>query len=179
MARHQLTRTAAVVLCALGLACAKEHLALTVPLIDELPRARITAPRSVLVRESNLTVNGETRRCLFMHPVSSAEFNLVVPARAKLVFGVGVAQDVWDKGGDGVEFRVSITEGADETMLFTRYVNPKAHDSDRLWHEEEVDLSLYEGQRISLVFSTDSGPADDPRWDSAGWSNPMIKGMTW
>jgi len=179
MGRSRYPRIVAVSFCVLAVTCAQKRQTISVPLIDELAGARITAQRSVLVRESNLTVNGDTRRCLFMHPVSSAEFDLVVPARARLFFGLGVAQDVWDKGGDGVEFAVSIVEGGQETMLFTRYVNPKMVESDRLWHDEEVDLSLYEGQRISLVLATNSGPADDPRWDSAGWANPVVKGITW
>jgi hypothetical protein len=160
--------------------CAKERRAVVVPLIDELPRARIEAKQDVFVKESTLTVGGDARRSLFMHPTSTVQFDLVVPARAKFSFAVGMPQDVWSKPGDGVQFSVAIGHGAGEqTTVFSRYVNPKAEQADRAWFEDEIDLSLYEGQRIALVLSTAPGPAGDPGWDFAGWANPVVRGISW
>ncbi|MBN1423328.1 hypothetical protein JXA88_02120 [Candidatus Fermentibacteria bacterium] len=164
----------------LGVACTKERQVITIPLIDELPRAKISAKQPSFVSESVLNVGGDTRKCIFMHPVSTARFDLVVPAKAKLSFAVGMPQDVWNKPGDGVTFHVSIADGtSDPTVAFSRYVNPKAVNEDRVWLEAEVDLSLYEGQRVSLLLATDSGPSDHPGWDFAGWADPVIRGMTW
>lgn len=169
-----------IALVMLGGACAKNKRSIEIPLIDELPRARIVAQQNDLIKEATLGIREDARRCLFMHPVSSAMFDLVVPARAKFSFAIGVPHDVWEKPGDGVEFTVAIAQGgAEPTILFSKYLNPKSVEADREWFEEVIDLSVYEGQRITLVLSTGSGPAGDPGWDLAGWANPVVRGIWW
>lgn len=165
---------------ALAMACAKKRQPVEIPLVDELPRARIKAPGEQYVKEQWLGIKDDARRCIFMHPESSAEFDLLVPLKAKFSFAVGMPHDAWDKGGDGVEFTVAIAQGSGEpTVLFRRYVNPKANEEDRRWFEETIDLSLYEGQRVRLILSTSVGPAGNPGWDFAGWADPVIRGLWW
>ncbi len=164
----------------LGVSCARKGREVAVSLIDELPNARVVRERDVHVRESRMTINGDTRRCLFMHPTSSAEFDLVIPAKAKLTFAIGIPPDVWGQPGDGVGFSVTIVQSEDEQrVVYRRYLNPKAREADRGWQEAEVDLTYYEGQRVKLVLATDPGPENNPGWDWAGWAEPTLRGQWW
>jgi hypothetical protein len=160
--------------------CKKQRKTMTIPLIDELPRARIIAKRSDHVSENSYNIAGEKRRVLFMHPPASVEYDLLVPAAAKLSFGFTLSPAVWKKPGDGVLFKVELDEGTGETVeLFSQYINPKAVEPDRKWHDAEIDLSLYEGQRITLIFSTDAGPENNNAFDHAAWSEPTLTGVSW
>ena len=160
--------------------CKKQRKTVTIPLIDELPRARIIAKRSDHVSENSYNIAGEKRRVLFMHPPASVEFDILVPAAARLSFGFALSPGVWNKPGDGVLFKVELDEGTAETVeLLSQYINPKAVEPDRKWHDAEVDLSLYEGQRVTLIFSTDAGPENNNAFDHAAWSEPTLTGVLW
>ena len=160
--------------------CKKERKTTTIPLIDELPRARIIAKSSDLVSEKSYNIAGDKRRVLFMHPPARVEYDVLVPAAAKLSFGFTLSPGVWNRAGDGVLFKVELDEGTGETVkLFSQYINPKAVEPDRKWHDAEVDLSLYEGQRVTLIFSTDPGPEGNNAFDHAAWSEPTLTGLLW
>jgi hypothetical protein len=160
--------------------CKKQKQTITITLIDELPRARISAKKSDHVVEKSYRIGGEKRRVLFMHPPSTAEFDLLVPAQARLSFGFTLSQAVWQKPGDGVLFKVELDEGtAERVELFSQYINPKTVAPDRKWHDAEIDLSLYEGQRVTLIFATDPGPNNNNAFDHAAWSEPMLTGVGW
>ena len=172
--------TITVVLMLVHGGCRSERKTLNVPLIDELSRARITAKTKNHVTKKVYKIQGEQRRVLFMHPSSTVEFELLIPAAAKLQFGLGIAPGFWNRPGDGVRFTVKIDEGTDETKtVFSRYINPKSVEPDRRWHDAEVDLSLYEGQKVKLILSTDGGPNDNNMFDNAGWSEPILTGLIW
>lgn len=160
--------------------CKKQKKTTTIPLIDELPRARIIAKRSDHVSEKSYNVAEEKRRVLFMHPPAAVEYDVLVPAAAKLSFGFTLSPAVWRKSGDGVLFKVELDEGTAEIVeLFSQYINPKKVEPDRKWHDAELDLSLYEGQRITLIFSTDPGPFNNNAFDHAAWSEPTLTGFLW
>jgi len=125
-------------------------------------------------------IQGDERRVLFMHSSSAVEFELLIPGAAKLQFGLGIAPGVWERPGDGVKFSVKVDEGTDETKtVFSRYINPKSVEPDRRWHDAEVDLSIYEGQKVKLILVTEGGPNGNNMFDNAGWSEPTLTGLIW
>jgi hypothetical protein len=121
----------------------------------------------------SFNIDGDTREVLFMHPTSSATFELRLPSRPSLEFAIGVDPEVWSKPGDGVEFEVDVTpSGGPTERLFTKYVNPKAQASDREWIEESVDLGQDGGKTVSLTLRT--LPGSSPDYDWAGWANLRV-----
>jgi uncharacterized protein YbaR (Trm112 family)/predicted SAM-dependent methyltransferase len=118
-----------------------------------------------------MTINEDSRRTLFQHPPSKIDFDVQIPARAELRFGIGLSMEVWDPNkGDGVRFSVL----AESTPIFDKYIDPKNDPADRRWFDYKIDLSKYVGKQIRLSFVTDPGPRFDDSYDWAGWSNPML-----
>jgi hypothetical protein len=160
--------------------CEKKQKTVSISLLDELPRANIRTMGPSRVRESMQNVAGERRKVLFMHPPSEVEFEFLVPAAARLVFGIGIGEICWNKKGDGVLFTVRVDNGSEDVeTLYSRYINPKAVEADRAWHDEVVDLGLFERQHVKLILATDPGPEGHGGHDFAGWSDPKIVGRTW
>ena len=160
--------------------CRKSKRAITVSLIDELPRASIQADRRESVSEKVFVVRGERRRVLAMRPGSRVKFDMLVPARARLSFGIATPEHTWRKGGDGVLFKIEVDQGTDENeTIYSTYINPKAVEVDRRWHDMSLDLSTYEGQRVKLIFITNPGPDNNPTFDLAGFSEPKLTGLQW
>lgn len=167
-------------LALLGYGCKKEKRSISISLIEELPRASIQANRPEKVGEKVFNIRNDSRRVLFMHAPSTVEFSLLIPARAELKFGVGMPSHIWKFQGDGVLFRVEIDQGTDEDdVLYSTYINPKAVEADRRWHDATIDLSQYEGQRVILRFQTDPGPEGNRTLDLAGFSEPTLTGLEW
>lgn len=178
--RHRLVTLISVGLVLMGFACEKEKRSISISLIEELPRASVLANRPEKVGEKVFNIKGDTRRVLFMHAPSTVEYSLLIPARAQLTFGVGMPPHVWKYQGDGVLFRVEIDQGTEEDdVLYSTYINPKAVEADRRWHDATIDLSPYEGQRVILRFQTDPGPEDNRTLDLAGFSEPTLTGLEW
>jgi tetratricopeptide (TPR) repeat protein/O-antigen ligase len=126
------------------------------------------------------TIDGDQRRVLFMHPDSRARYVVKVPEGAVLAFDVATAPESWGQPGDGVTFAVYVDDGQ-WTMdgvrrLFSTYIDPKCDKDDRRWHSYAVDLRAYGGQTVNVIFETGGGPADDARYDWAGWGAPRLLG---
>jgi tetratricopeptide (TPR) repeat protein len=140
---------------------------------SHLSAAEIVAPSSEYVRGDFFTVNGDRRYTLFMHPASSASYEVTISEALHpwLVFDIALAPDSWEQAGDGVAFSIEIETGGLTQPLFSAYIDPKNDPSDRRWHPQRVDLGPYAGQTIRLVFSTDPGPSGDDRYDWAGWGD--------
>jgi hypothetical protein len=106
-----------------------------------------------------------------------------------LTFQIAMDPFSWIEAGDGVAFGVMVHPGpvlpdlepgdrlpeAGATLLWSTYIDPKRNPGDRRWHPVTLDLGAYSGCKITLVFSTSSGPADDSRYDWAGWGAPRLQ----
>jgi arylsulfatase A-like enzyme len=91
----------------------------------------------------------------------------------KLIFGIGIEDEGWAKGSDGVGFSISIRPKAGpEEAVFDRFLNPRDVPDDRHWVDATVDLSRFAGQQVDVVFRTRTGPTSTYDW--AGWSNPIL-----
>lgn len=132
------------------------------------------------IANRTFTIDGETRKVLFMHPPSSASFSLLLPRAAALRFGIAIQPEAWSKPGDGVDFQVSVNhwnqeaKRTQEEVIFARYIDPKHDPSARHWVDAALDLSRLAGGYVTLVFST--SPHASPDYDWAGWSGMQVVG---
>lgn len=125
----------------------------------------------------DLTVNGETKKSIFMHPTSRLTWRVTVPDDAVLRTWISLAPDAWSKEGDGVLFRIGVSDGSRYQPLATEYINPFTEQSDRRWRPITIDLSWYGGRQVDLIFNTNSSPeskGDNPANDWAYWGAPGI-----
>jgi len=145
--------------------------------IDEADKRPIDPPPADWCVLAEVTLGGETKRAIAVLPTSRLTWKLVMPPHASLRTWIGLQPDVWDKEGDGVLFRVGLSDGRTFRDLVARQVNPFQVTSDRRWVSVDVDLSAYSGLEMSLVFNTNASPpngGNDQRNDKPIWGDPAI-----
>lgn len=133
------------------------------------------APFSV----SDVTLAGESHKAIFAPPFSRIRWKVEVPRRGTLEIYFGVREDAWSGDGNGVQFRVGVSDGRTYEEYLKEVVNPMDRDRDRRWISATIDLSAYEGQLVEINFNTDPGPPrdnQDRRNDFALWGEPRIVG---
>lgn len=120
------------------------------------------------------TIGGQRMTGLFMHPRSSAEFVVDVPAGSALVTWVGVLPPAWPYNRSGVCFTVRVQQGNQQTS-HTLTVRPLQHKSDRVWVPVVVPLSSVAGPGARILLSTDvpAGTSATHAW--AVWGNPTVQ----
>jgi hypothetical protein len=150
--------------------------ATAVDLIDQFQTAeKRPAGGTFEVIEADLA--GVKHRAIYTLPESRIIWKLRVPDDAWLRLKVGMKPESWTAEGDGVLFRVGVSDGRSYEELIVQHVNPFANSGDRKWHDVVVDLAPYAGEEISLIFNTNNSPAgkgDDDRNDLALWGAPVI-----
>jgi hypothetical protein len=152
-----------------------------VALIDLYPQAekRSNLPLEAAFKLTDLTVNGETRKGIFMHPTSRLIYKqMAVPLDAWLRVWVALDPEVWERpDGDGVLFRFGVSDGRTHDELVKQHVDPLNNPNDRRWIPIEVDLSAYGGLTVDLIFNTNSslpGRGDNAANDWAVWGSPEL-----
>ena len=127
----------------------------------------------------DVEIAGLIKKAIFAPAPTEIRLKVKVPIDGiKVTFGFGIMEEVWDKAGDGVLFRVRMDTKKDEPeeVLFSQYINPKANEKDRKWFIAEVDLKKYKGKEATLVFETIGSmpspirPTIDDAYDWAVWS---------
>jgi hypothetical protein len=125
------------------------------------------------------TIKGETKPSIYAHPPSRVIFHdIVVPPHARLDLFLGIKEEAWPKGTDGVYFRVGVSRGEVYTDLLTRSVDPYRVEGDRGWVPVSLDLSAYAGQTVNVIFNThESAPGIAPNgmYDFAVFGAPVIR----
>lgn len=151
----------------------------TYDFLDNLGSAEIITQNARQVKKSRLRLNNWPREVLFEYPNSKVIFKDVsINKNGVLKFGIGIAEWVWDKPGDGVMFRITIVdENLQNTLLFSQYIDPKNSVWDRKWVDARIDLSTFAGQKVSFIFKTTGVPQNNISHDWAGWSNPQLTSM--
>ena len=115
-------------------------------------------------------IQAQGRPVLFQHPPSSLSFDLTPREDSRfLLFSLAMDRQVWDRAGDGVQFEVSVIDGASSKVLLSRWVDPKNDPADRRWIDGAVDLRPYLGRDVTVVLTT--SPGANPVWDWAGWGS--------
>ena len=148
----------------------------SVDLIAQLQTAE-KRPASGTFEVVDAELNGEKRRAIYTVPESRITWKVRVPDDAWLRVMVGMKPDSYTTEGDGVLFRVGVSDGRGYEPLFQQHVNPFTSTGDRKWIPVMVDLSAYAGEEISLIFNTNNsapGAGDDDRNDFALWGTPEI-----
>lgn len=128
---------------------------------------------------STVTLAGESHPAIFAPPFSRIRWKVEVPRRGTLEFYYGVREDAWTGEGNGVQFRVGVSDGRTYEEYLKEVVHPRERDRDRRWLSATIDLSAYEGQLVELNFNTDPGPPRDDadrRNDFALWGAPRVIG---
>ena len=83
-------------------------------LITALPRATAHVDNADYIARADVAVGDEIRPALLLHPPATIDFPAVqLPSNAVLTFRIGIAQEVWDKPGDGVDFSIFVVRSND------------------------------------------------------------------
>lgn len=142
---------------------------------EHLEQASIEAPGKEYVTASAFSISDTIRPVIFEHPPSRISFNLEMPQRAFLCFGVALDPQTWNPDrSDGVEFQIFVLDESGREKVFWKAIDPGHGIADRKWYDEAIDLSGYAGKRVTLEFVTTPGPNSNNAFDWAGWSNPSL-----
>lgn len=125
----------------------------------------------------DIEIDGETRKSIVTQAASRLTFRVQVPDDAWLRVALAMRPDVWEKEGNGVLFRIGVSDGRTFDPLVSQHLNPYARPNDRHWVPLFIDLSVYAGEEVEIILNTNTtldGQPDDPRNDIALWGSPEI-----
>jgi hypothetical protein len=136
-------------------------------------------PSPDLFALADVALGGDTRRAIAVQPVvgSRLTWRIRVPDDGWLDLAVGLRPEAWTQEGNGVLFRVGVSDGRAYEEMFTLHLNPFANAGERKWVPIMADLSAYSGEEIDLIFNTNSsspGQEEDHRNDLAVWAAPKV-----
>jgi hypothetical protein len=121
-------------------------------------------------------LNGEKKHAIFTMPPSRMIWKVRIPDDGWLMLSLGMKPESWDKEGDGVLFRIGVSDGHTFEDLLTQHMDPFHNKADRRWIPVAVDLSAYAGEEVEVIFNTNVGlpGKDDARNDTALFATPAI-----
>ena len=122
-------------------------------------------------------LNGDKKHAIFTLPPSRMIWKVRIPDDGWLMLSLGMKPESWDKEGDGVLFRIGVSDGRAFEDLIVQHVDPYHSKGDRRWIPLNVDLSAYAGEHVEVILNTNTSPkgkGDDPRNDLALWGAPEI-----
>jgi hypothetical protein len=127
----------------------------------------------------DVTLAGETKSAIAIAPTAGTRitFRVRVPDDGWLNVYMGLKPEAWTQEGDGVLFKVLVSDGRTSDELFTQHINPFGNPTDRKWIPSLVDLSAYAGEDVDVMFNTYASPpgrVGDLRNDLAVWGSPQI-----
>jgi hypothetical protein len=150
-----------------------------IDLIEQFPTAEKRSPLPVAEAFSvtDVTIDGQSRRAILMRPTSRLIWRVNVPNDGWLRTALALKPEAWTQEGDGVLFRIGVSDSRKYDELLNQHVNPFGVQGDRRWIPVVVDLSAYGGENVELIFNTNSsvpGKGDDQRNDLSIWGEPQI-----
>lgn len=132
------------------------------------------SPEPVSVRRFTMPHNGDWGDVILVHPPAVVSYTVTLPQEA-VVFSsrLSLAPDSWSWGGDGATFILKIqSPGNGVVELFRQHLDNSTEFHD--WQAIEVPLAAYAGHEVTLVLTTEAGPAGDGTGDWAGWEEPRL-----
>lgn len=120
----------------------------------ELQPRRMSFPEAAGLRF--VGKDSDFRRAIYLHSPGTIRWSIHVPPKAVLRFAVGIAKD-----GAGVRFLVRRGRGGE--ILYETEA-----ESATAWRDVEIDLGVYAGRRLDLVFETQGEKA------VGFWANPVV-----
>jgi Bacterial membrane protein YfhO len=155
--------------------------AFTVPnrMIDEAleqNKGHLIPGKEAAIARREFILGDQARDALGEHsPYERLPYRIHVGNAPQEIFGFSYGMDpvVFDKAStDGVEFIVETKDSSGRiAKQFSQYIDPKHDAHVRRWMDGQIDVSVYRGQTIDLLFTTTPGPKGDNTSDWAAWSN--------
>jgi hypothetical protein len=152
-----------------------------IDLVQLLPQAEkrsLPTPVDQAIKVVTVTINGETKTCILEQAHGRITFRLTPPPDSWFSASIAVDPSVWGKEGDGVLFRLGVSDGKSTyEELLNQDVNPAGNPSDRRWIPVALDLSAWAGREINVILSTNAsmpGKPPDLRNDLALWGAPAL-----
>lgn len=178
MPRNRLLLIVAVVLV-VGLAgwwyfrSGRENVA--IDLVQQFPSAK-QQPNGEAFSVGDVRINNESKRSINARNLSGTRitWKITVPDNGWLKVSMGILEAGWTMPGDGVDFRIGVSDLKTYDELLALTLNPFTNASDRRWNEISLDLSQYAGETVELIFNTRAGPRDDRNGDFAVWGEPRV-----
>ncbi len=147
-------------------------------LIKEFPRAEIITQNPIIKKSriklnSNYTRSAEEREAILTCAPSEFVYDIMIPSKAYLEFGIGVAAESVNRD---VKFEVYLNKD----RIFSKDICSTNLKVDVQWFDEKIDLSKYGGKKVKLRFKTTPGPLKQNSMGAvmAGWSNFRINEVT-
>ncbi len=122
-------------------------------------------------------LNGDKKRAIFTAPASRIIWKIRIPDDGWLMVALGLKPESWETEGDGVLFRIGVSDGRVFEDIVTHHIDPFHNKGDRRWVPVAVDLSAYAGEEVDVIFNTNvsvPGKPDDGRGDTALFGTPEI-----
>lgn len=153
----------------------------SVDLIKLFPQAEKRSnpvPPDQAIRVVTVSINGESKPCITQQSTGRIIFRLTPPPDSWFSAAIAVDPSVWDKEGDGVLFRMGVSDGKSVyEELLNQHVNPAANKSDRRWIPVALDLSAWAGREVNVILNVNAsvpGKPGDLRNDLALWGAPAL-----
>jgi hypothetical protein len=129
-----------------------------------------------LLHEERLSINGSTKSAIFATAPTTFRLRLSVPSEpTKLIFSIGLdSHTLRPARGAGLNFRIDLSNSANETNIYSKYIDPGNDLCARQWFDGAADLAKWAGQDIVLSFSTSTGPSAASYWDFAYWASLQL-----
>lgn len=148
-------------------------------LLDGAEKRTGQIPPGEAIAVGTFTVDGEAKPCILQPSVSRIIFKVRPPADAWFSASIAVDPAVWSKEGDGVLFRMGISDGKKSyEELLNQAVNPAANPADRRWIPVAIDLSEYAGRDVELILNVNASVPGSGRNDLANdralWGAPSL-----
>ena len=133
-------------------------------------------PASATFSVIDANLNGDIKQAIFTAPPTRMIWKVRIPKNGLLKLYLGMKPESWDKEGDGVLFRIGVSDGHTFEDLLTQHIDPFHNKADRRWIPVAVDLSAYAGEEVEVIFNTNVGlpGKDDARNDTALFAAPAI-----
>ena len=176
----------------------------TFDFIHNLKGATIdSTPGSGVLKELSVEMDAVTKSAWLQTAPSRVSFRLHLPyGRCRLKGSVGMIPSCWDKGGDGVLYKITIHDiflenffrlpasaGVGQMKHFLRprtfftpprtyfihFIDPKNNPAERRWQDITLDLSAFAGKVVDVTFEVSGGPLSDNHCDEALWGEPVIE----
>ncbi len=102
----------------------------------------------------------ELRKAIFAHSGVALDYDVKIPTHSpEIRVGLGILRD-----GEPVRFKIALRKDGESVTLLNR-----VSVRNSAWRDVALDLSPWAGQRVRLVFRTDSGDGN-----LGFWANPFL-----
>ncbi len=134
-------------------------------------------PASGTFEVADVDLNGEKKQAIFTKPPTRMIWKVKVPDDGWLRVFLGMKPESWEAEGDGVLFRIGVSDGRVYDELVSQHLDPFHNKTERRWVPVMVDLAAYGGEDVEVIFNTNvsmPGKPEDPRNDTGLFGAPEI-----